>query len=489
GGGRGLAATLTSTAGGSTIFGGRTGGTGTTLTDRGGGGGGAGMGAGIFSNAGTLNVVNSTFNGNVALGGSGGAGNVAGANGGGGQGLGGGIFVLDGTTRIVGCTFANCGAPQGGAAVYIRGEGGAANVTFENSIAADRGAGPTEVAASSNGTPGSVVANGSGNVIEASAGVPALVATTVDPALGALASNGGPTQTHALGSTSSAKAIGVAATCAAAFPTGSGGVDQRGAPRTSCDAGAYEAGTGTIVILSGTPQSALIGQAFATALRVRVLDGAGAPQVGVAVTFGVPGSGASATIATSPATTNAAGEATVTATANATAGVYSVIASVPSGANAVFTLTNLAVILEKVSGDSQAATLNMDFALPLVVRVRNASGTPLAGQTVTFSAPGGGASATFAPTTVVTDASGLASTTATANGTGGDFNATASTSGAVVTFSLTNRGRGGTDSILRTRRIVIKGKDCALAPGDTGPGSALWLLALAGLLLGLRRRS
>ncbi|HEX6400174.1 MAG TPA: choice-of-anchor Q domain-containing protein [Actinomycetota bacterium] len=54
--------------------------------------------------------------------------------------------------------------------------------------------------------------------------------TGVDPRIGALRQNGGPTPTHALRSGS--PAIGNGGTCSA--------LDQRGAPRSDCDSGAYE---------------------------------------------------------------------------------------------------------------------------------------------------------------------------------------------------------------------------------------------------------
>jgi hypothetical protein len=60
-----------------------------------------------------------------------------------------------------------------------------------------------------------------------------------DPALGALANNGGPTDTHALGSTS--PAIGAASQA----PDRCAGTDQRGVARPqggACDIGAYESG-------------------------------------------------------------------------------------------------------------------------------------------------------------------------------------------------------------------------------------------------------
>jgi hypothetical protein len=68
----------------------------------------------------------------------------------------------------------------------------------------------------------------------------------VDPALGPLQPNGGPTQTMALGTGSAAIDAANNTVCQAALPAGAGGIDQRGLPRsevggdTMCDVGAFE---------------------------------------------------------------------------------------------------------------------------------------------------------------------------------------------------------------------------------------------------------
>ncbi len=83
---------------------------------------------------------------------------------------------------------------------------------------------------------------------------------------------------------------------------------------------------------AGTPQTTVVLTAFPTNLRARVLDGAGAPEAGVAVQFSAPASGATATFpgssSTATATTDAAGYATAPAlTANGTFGTYLVTAT------------------------------------------------------------------------------------------------------------------------------------------------------------------
>jgi hypothetical protein len=100
-------------------------------------------------------------------------------------------------------------------------------------------------------------------------------------------------------------------------------------------------------------------------------------------------------------------------------------------------------IVTAVSGSGQSTTTGTGFAAPLVVKVTYSSGAPVNGDPVAFTTPDTGASATFASTgtnteTVLTDADGIATTSAlTANATPGTYTVTATGSGA-VTFILTN---------------------------------------------------
>ncbi|MEZ5402007.1 MAG: hypothetical protein R2729_20205 [Bryobacteraceae bacterium] len=118
------------------------------------------------------------------------------------------------------------------------------------------------------------------------------------------------------------------------------------------DAGAaYTFSTGsaaTIVVSSGTPQTAPVNSQFASALTVVVRDGASNPIVGAVVTFTAPAAGASGTFpgtgTVATAVTNNAGFATSPLfTANGTAGTYNVVATTASAANSAnFSLTNTA---------------------------------------------------------------------------------------------------------------------------------------------------
>ena len=105
--------------------------------------------------------------------------------------------------------------------------------------------------------------------------------------------------------------------------------------------------TTSISATGGTPQSAVINSAYATALQATVKDASSNPLSGVTVTFTAPGSGASGTFvgsATATAVTNASGIATAPAfTANAVAGGFTVTATVAGVATpANFSLTNTA---------------------------------------------------------------------------------------------------------------------------------------------------
>jgi hypothetical protein len=116
-------------------------------------------------------------------------------------------------------------------------------------------------------------------------------------------------------------------------------------------------------------------------------------------------------------------------------------------------------------GNNQSAAPGSAFANPLAVSVTaNDPGVPVDGLSVTFTAPGSGASATIAgsPATV---AGGTASVTATANGTAGSFQVSASAVGATaVTFDLRN-GSAGSKANQNTQPTY------AVGAGPGGPGA------------------
>jgi hypothetical protein len=212
----------------------------------------------------------------------------------------------------------------------------------------------------------------------------------------------------------------------------------------------------SVTVSSGTPQTASISTAFAAPLVVTVTDTYANPLSGVTVTFAAPATGASGTFASNSMaietdTTNASGIATSSAfSANAMAGSYVVTATVSGVATAAnFNLTNITgtlTFITATSGTPQSATVNQAFAAPLVATVVDGNSNPVVGAPVTFTAPATGASGTFASNstateTDITDAGGVATSSAfTAHGAVGSYTVTA-----VVTngeepanFNLTN---------------------------------------------------
>jgi hypothetical protein len=206
----------------------------------------------------------------------------------------------------------------------------------------------------------------------------------------------------------------------------------------------------TITATGGTPQSATVTKAFAEDLAATVTDSSGDPVSGVLVTFNAPASGASGTFACSgnTAITNSAGIASSQVfTANSTEGRYTVTAT----ANALttspgFVLTNKAgppASILATAGTPQTATVNTAFATSLAATVKDAFGNPVAGATVTFTAPASGASGNFAGgvNTATTNAQGVATAPVfTANTAAGVYTVTAKV-GTLTTspgFALTN---------------------------------------------------
>ena len=221
-----------------------------------------------------------------------------------------------------------------------------------------------------------------------------------------------------------------------------------------------------VVVTSGSGQSASINTAFGAPLVATVTDAGNNPVGNVTVTFTAPGSGASGTFAggVNTATTNTSGVATSAVfTANATAGgPYNVVASATGATSANFSVTNLAgapASITPTTGTPQSATANTAFATPLQATVRDAGNNPVGSITVTFTAPGSGASGTFAGgvNTATTNTSGVATAaTFTANGTaGGPYTVTASAPGAAspANFSLTNLAPSSLIALVQHRSL------------------------------------
>ncbi|MEA2236859.1 MAG: hypothetical protein QOC81_1583 [Thermoanaerobaculia bacterium] len=147
-------------------------------------------------------------------------------------------------------------------------------------------------------------------------------------------------------------------------------------PRSTSDILPAVPATASISATAGTPQSATVGNAFATAMQATVRDGGNALISGAGVTFTAPSSGASGTFSNGTTSasviTDASGVATAPAfTANATAGSYLITAT--SGAfSTTFSLSNLAQSATHFSV-SAPATVTAGVAFNVIVTARNAS--------------------------------------------------------------------------------------------------------------------
>jgi protocatechuate 3,4-dioxygenase beta subunit len=213
-----------------------------------------------------------------------------------------------------------------------------------------------------------------------------------------------------------------------------------------------------VTLVAGTPQTAILQTAFASALQVALTNSDGCPvtsaAAGVPVTFSAPSSGASGVFSTSGSDTVTVGadvSGTVAAppfTANDTQGSYTVTASSRYG-SVSFSLTNTAAgvpaRIVAIPLKSRSASVTGRYPEPLQVEVLDSGGNPVAGATVTFTLASGAsgacgtnaslsASASFAgggaQATATTGANGVASSPLLiANSAAGSFTATAAVSG------------------------------------------------------------
>lgn len=119
-------------------------------------------------------------------------------------------------------------------------------------------------------------------------------------------------------------------------------------------------------------------------------------------------------------------------------------AATPATGSTTVTIAQVPTAVFATSGDLQSATVGTTFAAPLSVTVRDAGNAVIPGASVTFTAPGAGASGTFAATgtgsqTVSANGSGVATSSAfTANGTPGAYTVSAAAGSVSTGFSLAN---------------------------------------------------
>jgi protocatechuate 3,4-dioxygenase beta subunit len=225
----------------------------------------------------------------------------------------------------------------------------------------------------------------------------------------------------------------------------------------------------TLQTTSTRNPDATVDTRYRSSLQARLLDANGQPIEGATVTFAISAAdnGAAANFlgGTSQATalTDANGLATAPRLiANKTAGGFTATATALGAEPGRYTLKNLAAAPTSITAgaaDGQSTIVGERFPIPLAVTVTDKNGNPVAGATITFTAPAKRASGHFtvphpkknahARTSrivrVRTNSKGIAvAPPFTANGSAGGYAVTARVKGRSVrtAFSLLNLPRG-----------------------------------------------
>ncbi|MBC8160987.1 MAG: hypothetical protein H7Z42_07185 [Roseiflexaceae bacterium] len=431
----------------------------------GGYGGGSAEGGALFSdNNNAPFLVNSTLYRNRAIGGTGGTTRP------GGNAAGGGIYQFAGGDNL---TVLNSTIIENGA---VGGSGSATGTKSGSGIFG--GLSGSGVTISNTIISGNALAENCGGIIVGGGYNLEYLSTTCglsaakndqsgDHKLVALADNGGQTQTMALRAGSAAIDTGDDSACAAARVNK---LDQRGFTRpfgTRCDIGAYEFIAPTLATAFSPP---IIGSGGTTVLTLTLANPSGVAVTGVGFTATLPSQlslkntpsgtcGGTINVAANVITVGGismavAASCAITATVAATtAGTFFTttgpLASTQFGAVGVDSTATLTVNGPAASvveaGSGQTAQVNTSFATPLQAKVTDSIGNPIVGASVTFFAPGGGASCIFAgggsSYNTTTDADGVATALqCTANATVGSYTVQANTPGVAIpaSFSLTN---------------------------------------------------
>jgi hypothetical protein len=192
-----------------------------------------------------------------------------------------------------------------------------------------------------------------------------------------------------------------------------------------------------LTAMGGSNQSATVNTAFATALTATLTDEYGNRLAGVLITFMAPNNGASALfVGGNTATTDTNGQVSKNITANTVAGTYNITATASGGNNPSTTFVNLTntpaapATLTATAGSNQSTAVNTAFATDLLATLTDQYGNGVPGVTITFSAPGSGASASFpSGDTGVTDTKGQVSKAIIANTVTGTYDIMAVASG------------------------------------------------------------
>ena len=195
----------------------------------------------------------------------------------------------------------------------------------------------------------------------------------------------------------------------------------------------------SISVIGGNHQSAIVATTLPLNLQIKSLDPySGQAMPGVAVTFSDGGKGGS--FGTASVTTDASGLASTTYTLPTKAATYSITAASSGFGTGFFSESAVAgppTTLARYGGNAQTAPVTTTLPVPLAAKVTDQYGNPVQGVSVTYS--DGTAGGSFNPKTpVITNSSGLVSTSYTASTKAGKLTISASASGLrTLTYSET----------------------------------------------------
>ena len=208
-----------------------------------------------------------------------------------------------------------------------------------------------------------------------------------------------------------------------------------------------------VQILGGDGQTGIVGEPLPDPPSVQVLGPEGAPVSSLDVHFSVSQNGGFLEsldgTQVSPnlrVRTDALGVATVGGwILGTTLGTHEVTVEVPGLVPVVLTATaetGPPALLVKVSGDQQSGVVGTLLAAPLVVRVTDTHGNPVAGSTITFAPASGDGS--VLPTQAISDSNGNGATEWTLGSSLGSQSVGASIeTGAMVIFTATATNQNG----------------------------------------------
>lgn len=216
--------------------------------------------------------------------------------------------------------------------------------------------------------------------------------------------------------------------------------------------------SGSIVVDAGNSQSGNVNTVLGSYLRVKVVGPTGTAIPNISVNWAVTAGGG--ILSKSQGLTNASGLDSAQLTLGAAAGANTVSATVTGLGTVTFSSTATstaasAASIVKISGDLQTGRANTQLNGALVVEVRNTSGAPITGATVTFaspSSPAKPADGVVDSTVVVTGLDGRARTRWTLGANSSDAVTTATMRATVQGTAFTQDFTASVRPTLRIRR-------------------------------------